>query len=117
MIEGEKNHTLPIVPTQEILRITISSCFAECRLRVQLISSLSDFVLMDEFTQPKHGRVVKRIQDANPIASAIHNSGTIENLQMPGNVWLVSIKRLHDLSYSHLSVPQHLNNTEAIRFS
>ena len=35
---------------------------------------------------------------------------------MPGNIWLVSIQPLHDLSYRHLSVPQHLNNSEAIGF-
>ena len=72
---------------------------------------------MNKFTQPRLGLVVKRIQDANPIASAIHNSGAIEDLQMPGSVWVVSIKQLHCLSYSHLSLPQHLKNTEAIGFS
>jgi hypothetical protein len=102
LIEGEMNYTSPLVLTQEKSRGAISSCLADRR---QLISSFSDLVLMDEFTQPKHGRLAKRIRDANPIASAIHNPGAIEDLQMPGNVWLVSIKRLHYLSYRHLSVP------------
>jgi hypothetical protein len=69
LIEGEMNYTSPLVLTQEKCRGAISSRFSE---RLKLISSLSDLVSMDNFTQPKHGRLAKQIRDANPIASAIH---------------------------------------------
>jgi len=101
LIEGEMNYTSHLALTQEKSRGAIASRLSGRRP----ISSFSDLVLMDEFTQPKHGRLAKRIRDVNLIASAIHNPGAIEDLQMPGDVWLVSIKRLHYLSYRHLSVP------------
>jgi hypothetical protein len=71
------------VLTQEKFREAISSCLADRR---QPIAPFFDLVLMDEFTQPKHGRLAKRIRDANPIAAAIQNPGAIEDLQMPGDV-------------------------------
>ena len=54
---------------------------------------------MDELAQPEDSEVVKGIDDIAPLASAAHNSGLIEDLQMPGDVWLVSIQGLHQFSY------------------
>ena len=74
-------------------------------------------ILIDQFAQPGHAGALKRMDNAAPLASASHNASSVEDLQVPGDVWLISIERVYHFASRHCSSHQHLQYPETIGLS
>ena len=74
-------------------------------------------ILIDQFAQPGHAGALKRIDNAAPLASASHNAGSVEDLHVPGDVWLIFIECVYHLANRHCSSHQYLENPETLGLS